>query len=68
MKDNYTTNSPYLIYTFPIETLGECSFWTWQWKGSVYRYTCITPILHVIDRIITEKMVYFGEPEDNLNN
>ena len=27
-----TTNSYYLTYTFLFERLGECTFWTWEWK------------------------------------
>ena len=26
-------NSPYLIYTFVFQRLGECTFWTWEWKS-----------------------------------
>ena len=27
-------NSHYLTYTFIFKRLGECTFWTWEWKGS----------------------------------
>ena len=27
------TNSHYLTYAFLFESLGECTFWTWEWKG-----------------------------------
>ena len=33
MKDDYTNNSHYLTYAFLFERLGECPFWTWEWKG-----------------------------------
>ena len=33
MKDDYTTNSHNLTYTFLFKGLGECTFWTWKWKG-----------------------------------
>ena len=26
-------NSHYLTYTFIFKRLGECTFWTWEWKG-----------------------------------
>ena len=29
MKDDYTTNSHYLTYTFLFKRLGECTFWTY---------------------------------------
>ena len=31
--DEYTTNSHYLIRTFLFKSLGECAFWTWEWKS-----------------------------------
>ena len=34
-KDDYCTNSHYLTYTFLFERLGKCTFWTWEWKGSI---------------------------------
>ena len=33
MEYDYTTNSHHLIYTFLSKRLGECTFWTWEWKG-----------------------------------
>ena len=33
MKDDYTTNSHYLTYTFLFRTLGECTFRALEWKG-----------------------------------
>ena len=30
MKDDYSTNSHYLTYTFIVKRLGECTFWTWE--------------------------------------
>ena len=33
MKDDYPTNSHYLTCTFIFQMLGECTFWTWEWKG-----------------------------------
>ena len=32
-EDGYTTNSHHIIYTFLFERLGECTFWTWEWKS-----------------------------------
>ena len=32
MRDDYTTTSHYLTYTFLFEKLEECTFWTWEWK------------------------------------
>ena len=72
MKDDYTTNSHYLTYTFlrfwskvcrtpllcfhyrPLFELGrlrECTFWTWEWKGSNLWSTWSTgepPAPHVV--------------------
>ena len=33
MKDDYTIYSHYLTYAFLFQRLGECTFWTWGWKG-----------------------------------
>ena len=30
IKDDYTTNSQYLMYTFPLKRLGECPFLIWE--------------------------------------
>ena len=39
LKDDYTTDSHYLIiYTFLVKSLGECTFWTWEWKRSFGYY------------------------------
>ena len=36
IKDEYTTNSHYLTYRhFSLGRLGECTFWTWEWKGQM---------------------------------
>ena len=32
-KDYQTVNSHYPAYTFLFKRLGECTFWTWEWKG-----------------------------------
>ena len=32
MKDDYTAHPHYLNYTFLLKRLGECTFWTWEWK------------------------------------
>ena len=32
MKDDYTTNAPYLTYTLLFQRLGERTFSTWEWK------------------------------------
>ena len=34
LKDYYATNSHYLTHTLLFKRLGECTFWTWAWKGS----------------------------------
>ena len=33
MKDDYTTNSHSITYTFLFKSLGEFTFGTWDWKG-----------------------------------
>ena len=33
MKDHYTADSHYIVYTFFFKWLGEYTFWTWEWKG-----------------------------------
>ena len=32
MKDDDTTNSCYVTYTFLFDMLGECPFWTSEWR------------------------------------
>ena len=39
MKDDYTTNSRNITYTFLFKRLGEYTFWTWEWKR-LYRSQC----------------------------
>ena len=37
MKDDYAyTDSHCLTYTFLFKRLGECTFWTWEWKEKWY--------------------------------
>ena len=38
MKDDYTTNSHYLTYTFLFKRLGGSTFWTWEWKGNGFHF------------------------------
>ena len=33
ITDDYTTNSHYITYSFLYKRLGECTSWTWKWKG-----------------------------------
>ena len=33
LKENYTTNSHYITYALLFKRSGECTFWTWKWKG-----------------------------------
>ena len=33
MRDDYYQFSHFLPYTFLFKTLGECAFWTWEWKS-----------------------------------
>ena len=33
LKDDSCTSSHYLTYTFLLKRLGECTFWTWEWRG-----------------------------------
>ena len=33
MKDDHTTNSHYLTYTFILEGLGKCTFWAWEYPS-----------------------------------
>ena len=34
IKNDYTTNSHYLTYTFIFKGLRECTFWNWGWKST----------------------------------
>ena len=43
MKDDCTTNSHHITYTFLFKRLGECTFWTCEWKGYAVNWTGITP-------------------------
>ena len=33
LKEHYTTNSHYITYALLFKRSGECTFWTWEWKG-----------------------------------
>ena len=45
MKDDYITNSHYITYIIHFEKLGECTFWTWEWKGQgCIQYPTTTPV------------------------
>ena len=34
-SDDHTTDSRYITYTFSFKRLGECTFWTLEWKGKL---------------------------------
>ena len=43
MKDDHSANSHYLTYTLLFRKVGECTFWTWEWKGkSILRLIALT--------------------------
>ena len=62
MKDDDTTNSHYPTHTFLFRKLGECTFWTWEWKGKTLQPTAdflLTHFLHFKEIFNNFVLVYY---------
>ena len=46
-KSLHFRNSHYLTYTFLFQRMGECTFWTWEWKGIGVNYKKAKPLAAV---------------------